>query len=112
ARFLPVGTKDAKLIRAVETPTIFRTYSLGISTNRDNIVYDFDQQKLAGRIEQFIEEYNAEVSRWVRAGLPKDIDSFVRYDKIKWSRNLKRDLRNEHYTQFNRRSLRRSLYRP
>ena len=110
--FLPIGTKDAKLARPAEAATIFKTYSLGVSTNRDGIVYDFDDQRLAGRLEQFIEEYNAEISRWIRAGRPRDIDSFVRYDKIKWSRNLKRELRNEHYAQFNTEAVRRSLYRP
>ncbi len=67
---------------------------------------------LAARVEQFIEDYNAEVFRWVRAGHPKDIDNFVRYDRVKWSRNLKRDLRNKRYAQFDVTAIRRSLYRP
>ncbi len=36
----------------------------------------------------------------------------MRYDRVKWSRNLKRDLRNERYAQFNPNAVRRSLYRP
>jgi hypothetical protein len=41
----------------------------------------------SGHIVQFMEYYNAEVSRWTRAGMPKDsrvVDDFVDYDKIKW----------------------------
>src|SRR5207245_1438999 len=91
---------------------IFKTYSLGISTNRDGVVYDFDYQKLEARVKQFIEDYNAEVSRWMRAERPNDVDSFVHYDKVKWSRNLKRDLKNGHYAKFDAHSIRRSLYRP
>ena len=112
ATFLPLGTKAAKTARTMEMGTIFKTYSLGVSTNRDSIVYDFNSKTLIGRIAQFIEDYNAEVSRWVRGGRLNDVDSFVRYDRVKWSRNLKRDLRNERYAQFNANAVRRSLYRP
>ncbi len=112
ADFLPMGTKEAKVLSRAETQTIFKTYSLGVSTNRDSIVYDFDRQTLATRVEQFIKDYNAEVFHWVDAGRPQDVDNFVRYDKVKWSRNLKRDLRNERYAKFDANAIRRSLYRP
>jgi very-short-patch-repair endonuclease len=110
--FVPMGTKEAKADRSSDVRTLFKTYSLGVSTNRDDVVYDFDRQKLAKRVEQFIEDYNAEASRWARANRPTDIDSFVDYEKIKWSRNLKRELRNQHYTQFNPKTIIQSLYRP
>lgn len=53
--FLPIGSKDAKAGALV--PTIFRTYSLGVSTNRDAVVYDFDAARLTKRVEQFAEDY-------------------------------------------------------
>jgi predicted helicase len=112
ATFLPLGTKEAKEARHPDVQTVFKTYSLGVSTNRDSVVYDFDRQKLAIRVRQFIEDYNSEVFRWVRSGRPEGIDSFVHYDRIKWSRNLKRDLRNERYAQFTTGAIRSSLYRP
>src|SRR5262249_52680123 len=40
ASFLPIGSKEAKVSRGIETKTIFRTFSAGVSTQRDNIVYD------------------------------------------------------------------------
>ena len=60
--FLPIGSKDAKA--GVSVPTVFRTYSLGVSTNRDSVVYDFDAKRLAKRVEQFADDYNAEFNRW------------------------------------------------
>ena len=45
-------------------PTIFRSYSLGVSTNRDSVVYGFDAERLAKRVEQFVDDYNAELDRW------------------------------------------------
>jgi len=109
--FFPMGTKEAKATRTVENSTLFKTYSLGVSTNRDTVVYDFDRQRLGAHIEQFIADYNAEVSRWLR-DRPKDIDNFVSYERIKWSRNLKRDLQNGRYSQFNMNAIRNALYRP
>jgi predicted helicase len=110
--FLPLCSREVKLSQIESVPAIIRTYGVGVKTNRDTWAYDFDRQALVKRIEQFIEDYNAEVSRWLRGGRPKDIDNFVHYDKVKWSRNLKRDLRNERYTIFEASNFRRSLYRP
>ena len=116
--FLPIGSKDAKA--GMSVPTIFRTYSLGVSTNRDDVVYDFDAKRLAKRVEQFADDYNAELNRWkTKAKPPKDpkelisyIDSFVSYDKIKWSRNLKRWFRQGDELKFNASDVRDSAYRP
>ena len=116
--FLPMGSKDAKA--GMSVPTIFRTYSLGVSTNRDAVVYDFDAKKLAKRVEQFADDYNAELNRWnTKAKPPKDpkelisyIDSFVSYEKIKWSRNLKRWFRQEDELKFRASDIRDSAYRP
>lgn len=43
---------------------------------------------------------------------PKDIDSFVRYDRIKWSRDLKLDLTRQNYAAFDLSKVRPALYRP
>jgi predicted helicase len=112
ATFLTVGTKEARASQSVEVSTIFKTYSLGVSTNRDGVVYDFECQILATRVEHFIEDYNAEISRWIRRGRPEGIDNFVSYERIKWSRNLKRDFQNERYGDFSMKAMRKSLYRP
>ncbi len=110
--FLPIGTKEAKSAHQASVQTLFKTYSLGVSTNRDSVVYDFDYQNLKTKVEFFMENYNAEISRWIRSGRTKDIDGFVSYDKIKWSRNLKRDLQAERYAHFTTSAIRKSLVRP
>ena len=44
-----------------------------MSTNRDSVVYGFDAERLAERVEQFAEDYNAELDRWrKKAKPPKD----------------------------------------
>ena len=111
-RFIPMGTKEMKLVRTLEVSSLFKTYSLGISTNRDSVVYNFDRGMLITKIKQFIEEYNTEVSRWERTGRPKAVDNFVRYDKIKWSLHLKGELKRARYGQFDGSHIRTSMYRP
>ncbi len=110
--FLPLGTKEAKAEQNNHVQTMFKTFSHGVNTSRDSIAYNFDNEALAEHIEAFIEEYNAEVSRWIRTGKPTDIDTFLRYDKVKWSRNLKRDLQHERFATYDLKNIRSSIYRP
>ncbi len=113
--FLPLGTKEAKAERSVDVQTIFRNYGRGVATCRDDWAYDFDKKKLVAKIKRFIDTYNGEVDRWHRRGSDTiPVDSFVSYDdtKIKWSRDLKLDLRRGHYAMFSDTKVRTSLYRP
>jgi predicted helicase len=116
--FLPIGSKEAKAGTSV--PTIFRTYSLGVSTNRDAVVYDFDAKRLSKRVEQFADDYNAELHRWqTKAKPPQDanaltvyVDNFVRTENVKWSETLKRHLRDGRKAEFSRRKILPAFYRP
>ena len=118
--FIPLGSKDAKASTGTAGGTIFRTYSLGVSTNRDSTVHDFDATKLASRCEQFAEDYNAELERWKRkAKPPKDpkalavyLDNFVSYDRVKWSETLKKRLVEQEPMEFDVGRIRTAAYRP
>ncbi len=109
--FMPVGSRDAKANGGTGL-TIFRTYSLGVSTNRDAVAYDFDAERLAKRVEQFAEDYNAELQRWQKKGRPKDLDTFLQTDKVKWSRDLKLKLARGVEIAFHARAIRDVVYRP
>ncbi len=112
ARFVPMGSKEGKAAGEADARTIFKLYTLGVATHRDRIVYDYDQGVLADRIKRFAENYNSEVDRFKRAGGSVDPDDFVRYEKIVWDRDLKKDLRRGKYAQFDEHKLRIALYRP
>lgn len=109
---LPLGSKQSKSSKRADAQSIFRTFSLGVSTNRDGMVYDFNRRTLEGRIEKFSSSYNAEVSRYIQRGRPQDVDNFVDYEEIKWSRNLKRHLKSGDELDFDKRNVRLGLYRP
>src|SRR6266487_470693 len=117
--FLPLGTREAKAARNVqiggsEVKTIFKIYSQGTQTGRDDWMYDFDADKLAAKSKSMIETYNTELSRWIRTGSPKNIDDFVITDdtKIKWSSRLKECLARKIEVKFEASSIRNALYRP
>jgi predicted helicase len=117
--FLPLGTKEAKAARIegigeFKVKSIFKTYSPGVQTNRDSWMYDFGRDRVIEKAQSMIETYNSELSRWIRAGCPKDIDSFVLADetKIKWSSRLKECLARKIEASFKASAVRSALYRP
>jgi predicted helicase len=110
--FMPLGTQAAKAGLNAEIKPIFETYGGGVKTNRDDWVYDFDRKTLKKDIKQFIDEYNNEVQRWQREGKDSLIDDFVSYEKIKWSRDLKLDLKRGHSAVFDEDKIRPAMYRP
>src|SRR5579885_1035005 len=115
AFYLPMGIREAKMEQIVSSSrSFFKIYSPGIQTSRDNWVYDFDESQLQAKLLETINVYNSEIDRWKRAGEPEDIDGFVMYDdtKLKWSRDLKNDLKRNRYAKFQPERVRRVLYRP
>ena len=113
--FIPMGNKEMKAAKGTATGVIFKTYSLGVSTNRDAWVYNFNRNVLTENISRMIQTYNAEVARWgQRTDRNANLDDFVVSDdeKIKWSRNLKRELKRNKIAEYTEHKVRDSLYRP
>jgi len=109
---IAIGSKETKAAASLNVETVFKTYSLGVSTNRDAVVYDFDKDSLLERVEQFCDDYNAEVERYIRKGRPrKPIEGFVKYDKVTWSETLLNKLKAKHHVTFDPSRARQVLYR-
>ena len=112
--FLLLGSKEVKSGKDKSGETIFKTYSLGVCTNSDAYVYNFNRSSLTECAKNMVENFNAELDRWKRSGEPKDISAFLRVDEtvLKWVRNTKRSLSRGNYIDFDLDSIRTSLYRP
>ena len=108
--FIPLSDKKSK--KAIDAESVFLIYSLGVATNRDSIVYDYCKKKLDKRVQDHIEAYNSEVDRYKCTKDVPNISEFVDYEFLKWSRNLKNELRRERYAEFAERKTRFSFYRP
>ena len=113
--FLPMGTKAAKAAKGETEGTLFKTYSLGVSTSRDAWVYHFRKEQLGENMTRMIEFYNAEASRWERrTDRQISVNDFVNPERtqIKWTDRLKAALEKGTRVEFSPEKRRTSLYRP
>ncbi len=113
--YIPMGSKKAKASRGEAINVIFKTYSLGVNTSRDAWAYNFSQDTLTHNMGRMIETYNTEVVRWQQQkDRDANLDDFVLADdeRIKWSRNLKRELKRNKIAEYAEHKIRKSLYRP
>ena len=111
--FIPMGSKEAKNKKG-GGETIFRIYSAGVVTSRDNLVYAFDLPVLQERVHTFIEIYNTAVDRRRRHDPKTPIEDFIDTSdpRIKWSRQVKTSLKKLELSTYEASHFRPVLYRP
>lgn len=115
---VPVCSKQTKLAKqnpneaeSSEVDALFKLYSLGVVTARDEWVYDWDEKRLQSKVKFFLEEYkkafdiSTKDKNWI--SIHNDLEN-----SIKWTRQLKKDLINRKEYQFSQSAIRTSLYRP
>jgi predicted helicase len=95
---IPLANKETK---AATVPSkeraIFKLYSLGVVTARDEWVYDDSETELQRKVEFLIDTYNTEIERLRSVSGSKRIADKLDYT-IKWTRAVKADLaKYEHY---------------
>jgi predicted helicase len=105
---LPLATKDVKLGRSKKA--IFESFSLGVATNRDEWVYDFDLSNLQRKIEYFSAFYNKEVERWNSSQKDQKLNDFVNRE-IKWTSELELFLKKGKKLMFDKSKIRKAAYR-
>ncbi len=112
--FPSTGTRASKSGHSQLDQTIFKLYSLGFSTSRDEWVYDFSSQKLAIKLQQLIINYNSEVFRWSQEEHSTSVDDFVNNNSnfIKWTDRLKEALSKQQMQKLDANKIRKALYRP
>ncbi len=112
---LPIADKKTRLAKSIkEERSLFKLFSQGVKTNRDNWVYDNSFSILSNKVKYLIEEYNLSLDKYSR--LEKsiksiNIDDFVG-NQIKWTRSVKRDIKNNVKYKFEHSQIQQALYRP
>ncbi len=105
---LPLASKDVKLGRSEDA--LFKLFSLGVVTARDEWVYDESSEHLAVKVNHLIDKYNADVQIFKAL---KDSTEKAKFDtKIKWTRAVKGDLVKGKIYKFQKGLIIDSLYRP
>ena len=108
---LQLGSKDVKLGTDGSKNAIFRLFSLGNATNRDEWIYDYDKDLLAQKMQFFISVYERERDRWRNSDGKTAINDFV--DRtIKWTSELEAYADKQTQLEFDRRFIRRAARRP
>jgi len=108
---LPIANKETKLTKNIsEENAVFKLFSLGVVTNRDEWVYDANKENLKIKIQFLIDLYNTEVKRL--NGIKKEnLKDKVDYT-IKWTRAVKNDLSKGKIYIFDENNVSDCLYRP
>jgi len=108
---IPVASKAAKAARKpLQEKAIFKLFSLGVVTARDEWVYGGNRDEVAMKVHALIDGYNVDRKRL--AGTRND-DLAAKLDySIKWTRAVKRDLIKNIAYEFDDKLLIESLYRP
>jgi predicted helicase len=103
---LPVCSKEVKAGKSKEA--IFGLFSLGVVSNRDEWVYDLDKQNLKNKIGFFYNVYE-EVRKNVGG---KDFNDDDLDSRVKWTRDLKKDLKKNKKISLTENDFTESLFRP
>ena len=113
--FVPLGGRDAKSAKGEAEDVIFKTFSLGVSTNRDSWVRNSNWKALNENMQRTIDTYREHLFRWARrTDQSANVDDFVSYNdkEISWSRDLKAKLKRGRPAEYAENKVRNSLYRP
>ena len=106
------NVKNQKVGKAIEQKAIFKLFSLGIATNRDDWAYDFNKEQLEKKVKYFLKIYNKNRNSFKGIDyLDENKNDNLDYS-IKWSRDLKKDLASNREYKFNKSNIRKCLYRP
>ncbi|MGX8011772.1 type ISP restriction/modification enzyme [Mesorhizobium sp. ORM8.1] len=88
---IPVADKKTKAAKGkAQEKAIFRLFSLGVSTSRDEWVYGQTPDSILEKIRSLISVYNADLQRLFLSGMR--IDAANLDYSIKWTRSVKSDL--------------------
>ena len=105
----------SKAVKAATNPSqekaIFKLFSLGAVTNRDDWLYDMNVADLEAKVRYFIATYESERLRWHAEGKPADVSGWVSRD-IKWTSELENYLRRNTPLTFDAVHMRKAMYRP
>lgn len=102
-------TKSAKISR--QEKSIFKLFSLGVVTARDEWVYGRDESSVSNKVSELISVYNSDRTRINNNKVPGRLEDKLTYS-IKWSRAVKADLDADKEYNFNEKNIVYSLYRP
>jgi predicted helicase len=109
---IPVADKKTKVAKTKgQEKAIFRLFSLGVVTARDEWVYGNNPDSVARTSKHFVDLYETERTRWAASSKITDVNDFVDR-RIKWTEELEHSLKKNTELKWNARQIRQTHYRP
>jgi predicted helicase len=101
----------------IASQSFFTTYAIGVSTNRDAWVYNFNRKKILKNMSSFIDFYNDQCSSFqdaVRKNPKLTVELHIDSNpkRISWTRSLRNDLKKGIEHKLCTKSMTFSIYRP
>ncbi len=109
---LPIAEQNTKVAKnADEEKAIFKLFSSGVKTNRDEWVADISRENLEKKVRYFIKVYNQDVEKLSGNVDESTIDDSVNYE-IKWTSGLKSNLLRSETLSYQPEYINKSISRP
>ncbi|MGB5148355.1 MAG: type ISP restriction/modification enzyme, partial [Porticoccaceae bacterium] len=109
---MPIASKDVKASKtASRDRAIFKLFSLGVVTNRDDWVYSDDDKSLISKVSRLVETYNADLQRLAKFRGSDQLEDMLDAG-MKWTRAVKSDLRRGTVYELDLNAVTTSYYRP
>ena len=91
--------------------SIFRMLSMGLASNRNEWVYDFDQSNLEKKMKYFVDFYNKTLEKYNHEKPTTDLKDFVD-KKIKWTDDFFKHLKRKNKITYSNLNITNVMYRP
>jgi predicted helicase len=105
---VPIASKNVKLGKSKNA--LFELFSLGVVTNRDEWVYDGEEENLSNKVQHLINVYNKDRRILSKKFAKTEIKNHVDYS-VKWTRAVKNDLSKNVEYEFDQKLIRDCQYR-
>jgi predicted helicase len=112
---LPLANKETKLAKLQkEEQAVFKLFSTGVLTSRDEWAYDYDLDNLKRKVICFLENYNLDVFKWKNSSDKSEacLKFLSKESNIKWSDSIRNHVKKGIIQKFYDSNVRISCYRP
>ncbi|OYT92057.1 MAG: DNA methyltransferase [Burkholderiales bacterium PBB3] len=109
---IPLASKETKAAKtASKERAIFKLFSLGVVTARDDWVFDYDRGDLAIKVKFLIDAYNRDLTKLAAVRGSSKLEEMLD-SSIKWTRAVKNDLRRGTIYEYDDSQIIEASYRP
>lgn len=113
AALMPMATQQTKAAEtASQERAVFKLFSLGVVTSRDDWAWDKSEESVAAKISHNVQVYNDYLRKQASESERIEYDEIYERKEVKWTRLLRRSLETSRPLSFSKSALWKGNYRP